>query len=75
MNIKYFLITAVLVTAIFGFGFVASAQTTNVQTLIAQLQAQIARLTAQLQSLQAQQSNPNRAQNKIFCGFRLGSKH
>ena len=55
MKIKSFLITAVLVGVILSFGFVASAQTTNVQTLIAQLQAQIAQLLAQIKVLQSQQ--------------------
>lgn len=55
MKIKSFLIVSVLAVAILGFGFAASAQTTNVQALIAQLQAQIAQLLAQIKVLQAQQ--------------------
>jgi outer membrane murein-binding lipoprotein Lpp len=52
MKIKSFLIASVLSVAILGFGFVASAQTTDVSALIAQLQAQIQSLMQQIQQLQ-----------------------
>ena len=54
MKMKSFLITAVLATAIFGFGASANAQV-DTQALIAQLQAQITQLLVQIQVLQAQQ--------------------
>jgi len=55
MRIKYFLITAVLATAILCSAGFVSAQTADNSALIAQLQAQIAQLTAQLQQLITQQ--------------------
>jgi len=55
MKIKSLVLVVVLITAVLCFG-VAKAQTTDVATLIAQLQAQIANLMAQLQALQAQQN-------------------
>ena len=55
MKIRYLVITAVLATAILGFGTGVNAQTTDTQALIAQLQAQIAQLMAQIAQLQAQQ--------------------
>jgi len=57
MNTKKLIIASVLAVAILGFGFVASAQTTNVQALIAQLQAQIAQLQVQLRALIVQQQS------------------
>ena len=54
MKIKYFLITAVLVTAILCFGGAVNAQTDN-SALIAQLQAQIQLLMQQIQQLTSQQ--------------------
>ncbi|MCX6719711.1 MAG: peptidoglycan-binding protein, partial [Candidatus Staskawiczbacteria bacterium] len=65
MKIKFLLVTAVLVTAILGFGFAVSAQTpqnqsdvgsSSIQAMIVQLQAQIASLMAQIQALQTQQN-------------------
>jgi hypothetical protein len=55
MKIKSFLIASVLSVAILGFGFAASAQTTDNSALIAQLQAQIQSLMQQIQQLIAQQ--------------------
>jgi len=61
MKLRYFLITAVLATAILGFAalpaeaLVASPATTNINSMIAQLQAQIQSLMQQISALQAQQ--------------------
>jgi hypothetical protein len=54
MRIKYFLITAILSVAL-CVGIGVSAQTTDTQTLIVQLQQQIAQLMAQIKVLQGQQ--------------------
>ena len=54
-KIKYFLITAVLATAILCSAGAVSAQTDNSASIV-QLQAQIANLLAQIQTLQSQQS-------------------
>jgi hypothetical protein len=63
MSIKYFLITAVLAIAIFGFGGAVKAETTDISAMIAQLQAEITRLTAQMQTLQAGQQSANSSFN------------
>ncbi len=55
MKIKFFVITAVLVTVL-GFGVGANAQTADTQALIAQLQAQIQALMQQIAALIAQQN-------------------
>jgi Ca2+-binding EF-hand superfamily protein len=55
MKFRYFLVTAVLATAILCSATSASAQSTDINTMIAQLQAQIASLLAQIADLQAQQ--------------------
>lgn len=55
MKIRYFILTAVLMTAILFSSGAIKAQTTDVAAQIAQLIAQIKALQAQLQALQAQQ--------------------
>ena len=55
MKARFFFIFAVLVTAVLCFGGVANAQSTDISTQIAQLQAQVQALLQQIVALQAQQ--------------------
>ncbi|OGZ78997.1 MAG: hypothetical protein A2528_01130 [Candidatus Staskawiczbacteria bacterium RIFOXYD2_FULL_37_9] len=59
MKIRFFVITAVLATAIFGFGMpraIEAVTEDGLKTQIAELQAQIQELTQQLTIMQTQQS-------------------
>ncbi|MEK7658308.1 MAG: peptidoglycan-binding protein [Patescibacteria group bacterium] len=74
MQIKFFLISVLLITAILGFGIGIKAKTPDIQTLILQIKAQIAQLQAQLQNMLAQQQGGQPWCHTFNKNLRFGDK-